>query len=287
MDDAMRKMRDTLAHRFGAALPEIAPEDGPQTCPETWQQLAGRGSCRYFQPRRVAPALIETLCALALSSPTKSDLQQRDIVVVEDAGIRGRIDALLATGPLAQEWIPGAPALLVFCGNNRRQRQLHAWRGKPFANDHLDAFFNAAVDAGIALSAFVIAAEAAGLGCAPISAIRNHAQEVSELLGLPDHVFPVAGLGFGWPSRRHHVSLRLPLSATVHRDRFSEAGIEETVDAYDRRRAAVAPIRTQRATDVFGTADFYGWSEDKVRQYARPERADWGTFVRKKGFRLE
>jgi nitroreductase len=287
MDDAMKKMRETLAHRFGAPLREIAREDGPQTCPETWRQLAGRGSSRYFQERTVAPELIETLCALALSSPTKSDLQQRDIVIVENADIRGRIDALLATGPLAQEWIPGAPALIVFCGNNRRQRQIHAWRGRPFANDHLDAFFNAAVDAGIALSAFVIAAEAAGLGCAPISAIRNHAEEVSALLGLPDHVFPVAGLGFGWPSRPHHVSLRLPLSATVHRDRFGEAGIEAAIDAYDRRRDAVAPIRKQRSPEVFGTTTFYGWSEDKVRQYARPERADWGAFVRKKGFRLE
>jgi nitroreductase len=287
MDDAKKKMRETLAHRFGAVLPEIARENGPQTCPETWRQLAGRGSMRYFEKRAVAPELIETLCALALSSLTKSDLQQRDIVIVEDWGIRSRIDALLSIGPLAQEWIPGAPALLVFCGNNRRQRQIHAWRGKPFANDHLDAFFNAAVDAGIALSAFVIAAEAAGLGCTPISIIRNHAEEVAAMLGLPDHVFPVAGLGLGWPSRRHHVSLRLPLSATVHRDRFGEAGIEETVDAYDRRRAAVAPIRTQRSPDVFGTADFYGWSEDKARQYATPERADWGAFVRKKGFRLE
>jgi nitroreductase len=287
MDDATKKMRETLAHRFGAPLREIAGDDGPQSCPETWSQLARRGSSRYFQPRRVALELVETLCALALSSPTKSDLQQRDIVIVEDAGIRSRIDVLLTTGPLAQEWIPGAPALLVFCGNNRRQRQLHAWRGKPFANDHLDAFFNAAVDAGIALSAFVIAAEAAGLGCAPISAIRNHAEEVSTLLGLPDHVFPVAGLGFGWPSRQHHVSLRLPLSATVHRDRFGEDGIKEAVDAYDRRRHAVAPIRKQRSPDLFGTADFYGWSEDKVRQYATHERADWGAFVRKKGFRLD
>ena len=214
-------------------------------------------------------------------------MQQRDIVIIDDPTIRARINHLLSTGPLAQEWIPGAPALLVFCGNNRRQRQIHEWRGKRFANDHLDAFFNAAVDAGIALSAFVIAAEAAGLGCAPISVIRNHADEVSGLLGLPDHVFPVAGLGFGWPSRKHHVSLRLPLSATVHRDRFSEAGIKETVDAYDRRRDGVAPIRKQRSPEVFGTADFYGWSEDKVRQYATPERADWGAFVRKKGFRLE
>ncbi len=40
----------------------------------------------------------------------------------------------------------------------------------------LDAFFNATVDAGIALSAFSIAAEAVGLGCCPISAVRNEAQ---------------------------------------------------------------------------------------------------------------
>ena len=83
------------------------------------------------------------------------------------------------------------------------------------------------------------------------------------------------------------MSLRLPLSATVHRNRFSEAGIEQAVDAYDRRRHTVAPIRKQRSPELFGTADFYGWSEDKVRQYATPERAGWGAFVRKKGFQLE
>jgi nitroreductase/FMN reductase [NAD(P)H] len=49
----------------------------------------------------------------------------------------------------------------------------------------------------------------------------------------------------------------------------------------------VQPIRTQRAPAEFGTSAFYGWSEDKARQYARPERAGWGTFVRRKGFRLD
>jgi FMN reductase [NAD(P)H] len=295
MGDAAKEMRETLAHRFGGPVAEIPvgqgpatlPQTSPRNWPETWSQMARRGSCRRFAPRLVAPELVETLCGLALSAPTKSDLQQRDIVIVDEPATRARIDQLLSTGPLAQDWIPSAPALLVFCGNNRRQRQLHEWRGKPFANDHLDAFFNAAVDAGIALSAFVIAAEAAGLGCACISAIRNHAAEVSGLLGLPAHVFPIAGLGLGWPTRETYVSLRLPLSATVHRNRFSEAGIKDTVDAYDRRRAAVQPIRAQRATAEFGTASFYGWSEDKVRQYARPERADWGAFVRGKGFRLD
>jgi nitroreductase len=286
MDDGVKGMRAALAQRFGEDVADIPTGQGPDGCPQTWAGLARRGSCRRFSERPVAPELIETLCALSLCAPTKSVLQQRDIIIVEGTA-RARINELLSTGPLAQDWIPGAPALLVFCGNNRRQRQLHEWRGKPFANDHLDAFFNAAVDAGIALSAFVLAAEAAGLGCACISAIRNHAAEVSELLGLPDHAFPVAGLGLGWPARETYISLRLPLSATVHRGRFSEGRIRETVDGYDRRRAGVQPIRAQRAVAQFGTAAFYGWSEDKVRQYAGPERADWGAFVRAKGFKLE
>lgn len=61
------------------------------------------------------------------------------------------------------------PALLFFCGNNRRQRRIHELRNRPFANDHLDAFFNATVDAAIALSAFVLAAEAEGLGHVPLA----------------------------------------------------------------------------------------------------------------------
>jgi hypothetical protein len=183
-------------------------------------------------------------------------------------------------------WPREAPAFLVFCGNNRRQRQLHQWRGHPFANDHLDAFFNAAIDAGIALAAFVIAAEAVGLGCCPVSVIRNRADTVSDLLALPEHVFPVAGMALGWPRDEGVVSARLPLAATVHTDRFDETAIEATVAAYDARRAALQPYARQRATEEFGEAAAYGWSEDKARQYARPERADFGAFVRRKGFDL-
>jgi nitroreductase/FMN reductase [NAD(P)H] len=98
---------------------------------------------------------LRRLCALALCAPTKSDLQQRDIVIINAPSLRAEIGALLATGPLGQKWIESVPNLLIFCGNNRRQRQVHALRGRHFANAHLDAFFNAAVDAAIALSAFV------------------------------------------------------------------------------------------------------------------------------------
>jgi hypothetical protein len=143
------------------------------------------------------------------------------------------------------------------------------------------------VDAGILLAAFVIAAEQAGLGCCAISAVRNHAGRVSDLLGLPDHVFPVAGLTLGWPAGDGAISLRLPLGVTLHEDRFDEAGLRQAVEAYDARRAEAQPYAKQRDEGKFGTATPYTWSEDKTRHYAKSERADFGAFIRAKGFRLD
>ena len=99
-------------------------------------------------------------------------------------------------------------------------------------------------------------------------------------------VFPVAGLGMGWPDGTAPVSPRLPLSVTVHTDRYDETGLDAAIAGYDARREAIRP-HTQRDVDRFGRAETYGWSEDKARQYATPQRPDFGAFVRGKGFKLD
>lgn len=275
----MSSLKESLDRRFGDYAATPAPDIAAN---ETLERMARRGVVRRFKPEPVPAELIETLIAVALSSPSKSDLQGRDVLIVDDPAMRQRINALLAD----QDWIPAAPHFIVFLGNNRRQRQVHEWRGHAFANDHLDAFFNAAVDAGIALSAFVTAAEAAGLGCCPVSVIRNHAAEVSRMFKLPDHVFPVAGMGFGWPAVPMNISARLQLGVTVHRNTFTDC-TREMVAAYDKRRNGVFPYRAQRNVARFGTSPDYGWSEEKARHYASPERADFGAFIKAKGFKLE
>ncbi len=275
-----------LRHRFGD-VPEALKDAGSRAAggepPALWQALADRGSVRTF--RGPAPTLDELrlIAALALAAPTKSDLQQRDLVLVNNPGQLAALKEIFAD----QTWTAGSPALVVFCGNNRRQRLLHEMRGHAFVNDHLDAFFNASVDAAIVLAAFVLAAEAAGFGTCPISAIRNEASKASEILGLPDHVFPVAGLAVGRPAAVAEPSLRLPLAATVHDNRYDDGNIRDDIDGYDRRRAEAQPYAGQRRSDDLGHADFYPWSEDKARQYSVPERSDFGAFVRAKGFRLD
>ena len=273
---AGESIHDLLQLRFDD-MPEADGE-----APGLWQTIAGRQSCRAYTDQPVDPALLQQICALALSSPTKSDLQQRDIVIVADPEKRAAIDALFPDSP----WIADAPVFLVVCGNNRRLRQIHERARHPFENDHLDAFFNAAVDAGIALSAFALAAEAAGLGTCPISTIRDHVDLINELLELPDWVFPVAGMTVGWPGRAPRINLRLPLAATVHTDCYNEDAQQAAVEAYDLRRAELRPYGSQRDPDRFGTRDPYTWSEDKARQYAEPQRTDFGAYVRRKGFKL-
>ncbi|MEL7013526.1 MAG: nitroreductase family protein [Pseudomonadota bacterium] len=274
-----KTVQDALIDRFG----DDAPRTGPDLENEMVASMACRGSCRAFTEQPVSDQLIKGLCATAFSSPTKSDLQQRDIVVLRSEEQRRALDGLVA----GQAWVADAPMILIFCGNNRRQRLLHEWHDVPYANDHLDAVFNAVADAAIALGAFVTAAEAVGLGCCPISAVRNEAEAVSDLLGLPDHVFPLAGLAVGYPEDTPQISMRLPLHVTYHEDVYMEDDLQQTIAEYDARRRAKQPYAAQRFTQAFGETPDYGWSEDKVRQYSQPERADFGTFIRKKGFRLE
>jgi nitroreductase/FMN reductase [NAD(P)H] len=275
----IERLRTAIIERFG-----VAPAADPALPGlDELARMAEHRSHRKFAARAVDPELLRLLFACALSAPSKSDLQQADIVHVAD---RAKVKVIADRLP-DMPWIADAPVFLVFCANNRRIRQIGGWRGKPFANEHLDHFMNAAVDAAIIMATFIRAAEAVGLGACPISHVRNHPRELAQLLGLPEAVFPVAGLCVGHPAEAGRISARLPLEVTVHTDRYDESGLKGKIEAYDQRRHALAPYRKQRYSDRYAHSDFYGWSEDKARQYSVPERADFGAFIRSHGFSLK
>ena len=277
MPNHSSSIHDSLNRRFG----ETVAIDENLAGLDELSRLAGRRVHRGYTERAVDAELLRLLCACALSAPSKSDLQQADIVIVSKAD-QGTIADLIPDQP----FIRSAPAFLVFLANGRRLAEISRMRGKPFPNDHLDQFFNAAVDAGIVLASFIRAADAASLGTCPISVIRDHSAKVSEMLGLPQRVIPVAGMTVGWPSEAGHVSPRLSLASTLHHGRYDEGDLSARIDAYDRRRAAIHPYKP-RDPARWGEVAFYGWSEDKARQYGVPQRADFGAFVRGKGFNLD
>lgn len=262
-----------LTARFGYDLDlGSEAEDNP------WiRQVLLRRTHRRYDPRPVPESVIRLILAAAFSASSKSDFQQTSVVRVEDRGQRDKLAALIPDMP----WIGNAPVFLVFLGDARRLERI----GKhPVENGTLEGFFNATVDAALALQTCTLAAETLGLGTCPISVLRNHTDAVGEILSLPDKVFPVAGLCLGYPAQAF-ISMRLPPEATVHRDRYDDSGLETAVDAYDRRRDARHSLKDrQKSPEIFGTADFYGWSEDKARQAMTPEGAGFAAWLKAHGF---
>ena len=275
-----RTIADLIQDRFG--LPTEAGRDRAAEGPLAL--LLSHRTQRRYKPDRVPDDVLEMALAAALSAPSKSDLQQVGIVVVRDRARQTTIGGWIPDMP----WVAQAPLFMVFCGDHRRMRRVSELRGRPFPNDTLDMFMNAAVDAGLVLQAFITAAEALGLGCCPISVVRNHVEKLAALLELPPGVFPVAGLCVGYPLQPGWISLRLPPAITVHTDRYDDRDLPAQLEAYDRRREArhATPKESQRYVERFGYSEPYGWSEDKARQYSTPERHNFGPFIRGHGFGL-
>jgi nitroreductase len=260
-----------------AAGAGIGPEFGTVIGP-----VIGRRTVRRYTPQRPDEALLSALAAAALSASSKSDFQQASILRVLDPAVRSAIGRMYPAMP----WIGTSPVFYVFLADARRLQRIGELRGKPVENGTLEGFFNASVDAALALQTFILAAESVALGCCPISVIRNRIDAIAPLLGLPDLVFPVAGLCVGYPADEGHVSLRLPRAVTVHTDRYDDSALSGLLDTYDRirdARHALTP-QQQRNNARFGAADFYGWSEDKARQAAEPEGAAFANYLRAHGF---
>jgi FMN reductase [NAD(P)H] len=249
------------------------------------RQVLVRRTHRRYADRPVPEPLLRLLLAAAFAASSKSDFQQASVIRVEDRSRRDRLAALVPDMP----WIGNAPVFLVFCGDAHRLERIGEMRGHEQRNGKLEGFFNAAIDAALVLQTFILAAETTGLGCCPISVIRNHARAVAEILALPDKAFPVAGLCVGYPAIAGHISMRLPLDVIVHTDQYNDGRLGDAIDAYDQRRDArySLPRQQQRSPEIFGYASFYGWSEDKARQAAQPEGQEFPGYLRDCGFTFD
>ena len=273
----MADTAELLQARFGIDLPgvEVPAEVAP---------LLDRRVTRRYTDRPVPDSLLDALLAAAQSAPTKSDLQQYSVVVMRDRARIKQIADWIGT----MDWIASAPVFLVWCGDMRRNQRLCELHGMPHANNNLDTFLNTAVDCSLAMAQFIAAADAVGLGTCPISYVRSHIERVTPLLSLPSGVYPVAGLSVGWPVFRRPVSMRLPPSVVVHRERYDDNGQETEIRAYDERRRAREPVApgSLKNNDVYPPREGVGWSENVARQLSVPERFGFAAYLKTKGFEL-
>lgn len=276
----MTTTKDLIGERYGTEYDSEAPD----ALPEAVSQLLTRRCIRRYTDAPIPEALLDTLLACAQSAPTKSNLQQYAIIVTTDHDQRMKLaDLNPDTGHMQY-----CPVFLTFCADMRRAKRLTERHGYEYASNNMDTFLNATVDAALAMQCFITAAEAAGLGCAPISQVRNRMAEFCAALSIPEGVFPIAGLTLGWPAWEGRMNARLPQEVVIHREKYDDSALDGIVDAYDRRRQDSNPISPdgQRHTDKYGVSENCTWSENVARQLSVAERAGFREFLLGNGFDL-
>ncbi|MGD9944562.1 MAG: NADPH-dependent oxidoreductase [Burkholderiaceae bacterium] len=253
-------MHDLLSARYGeqAAVQIGAALDGAEQ--GALRQLLGHRSVRAYLDAPLDDSVLTTLVAAAQSAASSSNLQAWSVVAVTDAARKARLSEHAGN----QVHIRQCPLFLVWLADlSRLDRVAERAAARAGASDYLEMFVLAVIDAALAAQNAVVAAESLGLGTVFIGGIRNRPEQVSAELRLPPHVFPVFGLCVGRPDPQRPASVkpRLPQSAVLHREIYSDAVEAEAVAGYD--RALRVFQQTQDMAQV-------GWSAQASKRVSGP-----------------
>jgi len=247
--------------------------------------IISRASVRKFSKKNISKELLTLLLTAAQSAPSKSNLQQYSIMVIQNQSLKNEISKLIGD----TKWALTAPVFLLFLADIRRNIKITNYKGYNHKNNNVDTFMNGVIDSALSMQSMISASESIGLGICPISMIRNIIEEVKNLCKLPKGVFPIAGLALGWPDEKSPVSIRLPQDIVTHYNTYNEKNLMNKINQYDERVFKVAPIERnkQRHIDIYGVAKKGTWSENISRQLSVAERKDFKKWLKNHGFRLE
>jgi nitroreductase len=148
---------------------------------DAMEAILTRRSIRKYTPQPVSDELVTELLRAAMSAPSASNQQDWHFVVVRSRQV---LDELGRVHPYAP--VGGAPLAIVVCGDLQRESHKGFWTQ----------------DCSAATQNLLLAAHASGLGavwcgCYPR---EERAGAVAKVLGLPQHVVPLALVVIGYPA---------------------------------------------------------------------------------------
>ncbi|WP_248924297.1 oxygen-insensitive NADPH nitroreductase [Paenibacillus hamazuiensis] len=242
----------------------------------TINQLLQHRSIRKYKPEPVSAEQLRAIVEAAQKAPTSSNMQAYSVVAVTDPEVKRRIAHLAAD----QQYIEECPVFLLWCADLLRLKYASAPIEEVEIPGTAEIFIIATVDAALAAQNAVVAAESLGLGTVFIGGIRNNPQDISDLVGLPDLVYPVFGMCLGYPDQEPTQRPRLPLEAVLHRERYSTEAYPESIERYNRE------LNEWMLTRAGGTRDS-NWSKEMAGRLKSRQRTHMRSFLENRGFKLE
>lgn len=225
---------------------------------EVIQLLKNHRSIRKYKSTPIPIEVLEEIVRAGQAASTSSNIQAYSVVLVTDPERKSKLAELSGN----QRHIIESPAFLVWLADLNKIRLATGISEEEFKKkQNVELFLLGTIDATLAAQNAVVAAESLGYGVVYIGGIRNHPQEVSDLLELPPFVYPVFGLSVGVPDQEPDFRPRLPLSAVLHKEAYRQDGLEQDIQAYDEQAKKYYAART-------GGAQETTWSKEMQRRFA-------------------
>ncbi len=240
----------------------------------TIELLKSHRSIRKFTDQPVSRALLEELIRAGQGAATSSHVQAYSVIHVKNPENREAI-AELAGG---QGYVASCGAFLMFCADMKRPTEAAERTGARVVRGMTEQLLVASVDTALMAQNVAVAAESEGLGICYIGGVRNNPEPISDLLGLPDHVFPVFGMCLGYPDHQPDVKPRLPVEAILKEDTYTDD--REQVEAFDATMHAYYQSRK-------GGNKESNWSSNLTPLFDTKLRPHMRDFLVKRGFEMK
>ena len=237
--------------------------------------LKSHRSIRSYSEKPIPEDLLSNIPSAGQSAATSSNIQAVTIIRVTDKEIR---QGLCDVGG-GQSYIIDAPEFFVFCADLNRSYSCCGMHKQEPVSGMTEQFIIATVDTSLVAQNVVIAAESSGLGICYIGAMRNDPARVCELLGLPEHVYPVFGLCMGFPNQNPQVKPRLPLESIVRENSYTLDNERDLIKKYDENLSSYHMGRSDNAKTVI-------WSEVMSKLLTKEPRPHMREFLRNRGFKM-
>ncbi|CAM2778126.1 oxygen-insensitive NADPH nitroreductase [Vibrio mytili] len=233
----------------------------------TIQTLLNHRSIRKFTEQPIEQEQLATIIKSGLAASSSSMLQVVSIIRVTDADKR----ALLAEYAGNQPYVANAAEFLVFCIDYQR----HSTINPQVQADFTELTLIGAVDSGIMAQNCLIAAESMGLGGVYIGGLRNNAEKVDELLGLPDNTAILFGMCLGHPEQSPEIKPRLPADVIVHENQYQPLSLAD-IESYDQTMHDYYASRSSNQKQST-------WSQEVTTKLAGESRPHILPYLNKKG----
>ncbi|HSI67393.1 MAG TPA: NADPH-dependent oxidoreductase [Planococcus sp. (in: firmicutes)] len=235
--------------------------------------MKAHASVRDYKDKQLSREEVSELVEAAQYAATSHFVQAYSIVWVTDVEKRKKLGELSNNA----KQMEGAGAVFLMCADYNRLKHAGELQGESIVFDQAENLIVAVTDVGLLAQNLALAAESKGYGICYIGGVRNNMEEISELVGLPEGVFPVYGLTVGVPNEANEVKPRLPVEAILHENAYDEAKYATMLPAYDETIKNYYEARTSNKKVSV-------WSEQMATFLKIPRRKDLKAFLAKKGY---